>query len=110
LYPDGLPGRFGQLPPGLKDLRLVGAFKTPTLRALPPRGWYFHDSSVGVITRNFPALVHAVIAHLNGKKYYYADDKLRGLDLPDHDRRAIALFLHALDGKIDPVLSSPPEK
>jgi cytochrome c peroxidase len=107
LKPDEVPGRFGRLPAGLKDVHLIGAFKTPTLRALPARGRFFHDGSGGIVD---PALVHAVIAHINSNQYPYVDHKLRDLKLADGDMRALAMFLHALDGKINPVITSPQQK
>src|SRR5262249_5939242 len=37
------PGRFAAAPVGLKDRSLIGAFKTPRLRALPRIPLHFHD-------------------------------------------------------------------
>ena len=43
--PDALTGRIATVPIGLKELRLVGAYQTPTLRALPRTGPYFHNGA-----------------------------------------------------------------
>jgi cytochrome c peroxidase len=95
-------GRFRQVPIGLKEARLIGAFRTPTLRNLPQTGPYFHDGQK---------------ATLEGVVLYYSRDlqmndhldplllagprTVRPLDLHNDDVRALATFLRALDG--DPV-------
>ncbi len=40
--PDAPTGRFASVPIGLKEMRLIGAYRTPSLRALPRTGPYFH--------------------------------------------------------------------
>src|SRR5262249_9719020 len=42
-------GRFAHLPAGLKDPRLVGAYRTPTLRALPRTDPYMNDGSMAAL-------------------------------------------------------------
>lgn len=39
-------GRFGRLPLGRKDVALLGAFKTPTLRGVATAGPHMHDGSL----------------------------------------------------------------
>jgi cytochrome c peroxidase len=87
------PGRFASLPVGEKDGRLIGAYKTPTLRGLPRTGPYFHDGSAAT-------LEDAVQFHTDGgRKNEYLDPELRSRDLPTPERDALILFLRALDSK-----------
>jgi cytochrome c peroxidase len=106
------PGRFAHVPPGQKDRRLIGAFKTPTLRGLPRTGPYFHDGSAETVR-------DAVRAHLkDGAAPFYLDDALRDPQDPTHWRKhglddkdvdALVLFLQALNGELPPpVVTEPP--
>ncbi len=92
-------GRFAVAPVGLKDRRLIGAYKTPTLRCLPQTGPYFHDGSQGQ-GRDHP-LFQAVAAHVKPTFTAYLDPELRGLVLTEHEVRALEMFLHALNGDVD---------
>ncbi|MCI0455608.1 MAG: hypothetical protein L0Z62_01345 [Gemmataceae bacterium] len=98
-------GRFGHLPPGLKDRRYIGAFKTPTLRALPRTWPYLHDGKM-------PQL-EGVIGYFNSRveggeanpflapQLRDGAEKVRRLNLEAPEVRALELFLRSLDG--DPV-------
>ena len=87
------PGRFASLPVGEKDGRLIGAYKTPTLRGLSRTAPYFHDGSAAT-------LEDAVQFHTDGgRQNEYLDPELRKRDLPTPERNALILFLRALDGK-----------
>ncbi len=106
------PGRFAQLPYGLKDKYMIGAFKTPTLRNLPRTGPYFHDGSA--------ASLEEVVGYFNKKvvggplnKYLapeLVDDATtfggRSLNLDEKGVRAIAVFLRSLDGEAVPAVVS----
>ncbi|HZT82328.1 MAG TPA: cytochrome c peroxidase, partial [Gemmataceae bacterium] len=103
------PGRFAALPLGLKDPAMIGAYKTPTLRALPRTAPYFHDGSRRT-------LVEVVGYHLRGGQRNPSLDPLlrdpsgqpRRLGLSDAENRLLVLFLMALDGDpIDPVVADP---
>ncbi|MBI3409397.1 MAG: hypothetical protein HY040_13735 [Planctomycetes bacterium] len=106
------PGRLHHLPPGLKENRLVGAFRTPTLRALPRTGPYFHEGGA--------ANLEKVVAYYNNgvfdspylaKELRDPDDpgSRRELSLSDREVRALALFLRSLDGTaVDPGVANPP--
>ncbi len=94
------PGRFASLPVGEKDGRMIGAYKTPTLRGLSRTGPYFHDGSAAT-------LEEAVQFHTDGgRQNEYLDPELRKRDLPTPERDALILFLRALNGK-DVDLPSP---
>ncbi|MBL8799948.1 MAG: hypothetical protein JNM56_39060, partial [Planctomycetia bacterium] len=85
-------GRFASLPPGLKDRRLIGAFKTPGLRALPRTRPYLHD---GLRQDLFE------VVHLHVKPAFGApnlDPEIRERELTEGDKRALTRFLRALDG------------
>ena len=107
--PDKLTGRILAVPPGLKDNRQVGAFKTPTLRALPRTDRYFHDgkwvslhSVVQFFNREILATPYLADALRDGRKE-------QQLGLTDAEIDALVLFLEALDGQpVDPVVAAPP--
>jgi cytochrome c peroxidase len=106
-------GRFVQAPIGLKEPRLIGAFRTPTLRALPRTAPYFHDGSA-------PDLRH-VVEYFNkdvrGSRDYLAaalrPDALgrgKALEMMADDVDALALFLRALDGEpVDGIVAAAPK-
>jgi cytochrome c peroxidase len=115
-------GRFAALPIGEKDVRMIGAFKTPTLRALPRTAPYLHNG------REFDALhgdkykeelFKVVVLHvkvspsqLDGNPHLdplLRDDKdpskPRDLKLKEDQIRDVVSFLIALDGAPDPVVA-----
>ncbi|HXG11846.1 MAG TPA: cytochrome c peroxidase [Gemmataceae bacterium] len=106
------PGRFAALPIGRKDPLMIGAYKTPTLRALLGTRPYFHDGS------RFD-LFDVVAFHVQGSRIAnpYLDPLLRDPQNPLHRRdlglkedevRALVMFLKALDGDpIDPAVAEP---
>jgi len=105
-------GRFAEVPLGLKEKRLIGAFRTPSLRNLPQTPPYFHDGSSG--------LLDGVVNYFNKELEFQAflDPLLLGsptaarrLDLEDKEVRALAVFLRALDGEPVPaVIAEPPKE
>jgi cytochrome c peroxidase len=93
--PENEIGRFAVLPPGLKDRRMIGAFKTPTLRALPRTAPYFHRG-----LRN--DLFDAVRVHVRPQRLGpNIDLEIRERGLKEEEVHALVRFLRALDG--DPV-------
>jgi cytochrome c peroxidase len=95
------PGRFAVVPFGLKDRRLSGAFKTPSLRDVSRTAPYMHDGSL-------PTLA-AVLSYFNdgipAANNLYLDPELtlelglaRKLHLGSQDLDALELFLWALRG------------
>jgi cytochrome c peroxidase len=104
-------GRFQSLPVGRKSARFIGAFKTPTLRALPRTGPYLHNGGM--------ATLREVVAFHNegGRQNLYLDDEMwadksknqvRHLGLNDAEIDALVLFLRALNGtEVDAVLKAP---
>jgi cytochrome c peroxidase len=100
-------GRFAVLPVGLKDRRMIGAYKTPSLRSLPRTGPFFHDGlRVGP-----DALFDVVSYHVKGgTANAWLDTAMRPLDLKESEVRALVLFLKALEGEPPAaVVTTPPE-
>jgi len=98
-------GRFARVPIGLKEKRLIGAFRTPTLRGLPQTPPYFHDGSSG--------LLDGVVEYFNTglELQDFLDPMLlesptavRRLNLEGNEVRALAVFLRALDGEPVPAV------
>jgi cytochrome c peroxidase len=104
------PGRFAALPIGRKDWAMIGAYKTPPLRALLGTAPYFHDGF-----RH--DLFDVVQVHVKGSQIRNryldpllrdAEDRHRDFGLNEEEARALTMFLKALDGApIDPVVADP---
>jgi cytochrome c peroxidase len=107
------PGRFRYVPDGLKEQRLVGAFKTPTLRNLQATAPYMHNGSLDKLA--------AVLAYFNAgisadgnphlapqllqdpRQENQASQALR-LGLSQADLAALELFLRSLRGNDLPAI------
>jgi len=111
--PEVLPARFANLPIGLKQHNLYGAYKTPTLRSLPRTGPYLHNGEQ-------MSLEAVVEFHATGGTWNpYLDPLLlepdnpaqkRDLHLGKEDVQALTLFLRALNGQdVDPLFKTPPD-
>lgn len=86
-------GRFAVMPAGLKDRAMIGAYKTPTLRALPRRGRYFHN---GLRDHLFEVVhIHVRPPRLGP----YLDPAIQDRGLTEGEVRALVMFLRALDGE-----------
>jgi cytochrome c peroxidase len=98
------PGRFAVVRAGLKDRQQIGAYKTPTLRALPRTGPYFHDGSR-------QDLFDVVAWHV-GKAPAgpFLDPEIRQRDLKEGDVRSLVLFLKALEGDSVPDIVARPDQ
>src|SRR5262249_31312505 len=78
-----------------KDRRMVGAYKTPSLRSLPVRGPFFHDG----LRMGNDSLFDVVSFHVRGGvPNPYLDAALKPLDLKETEVRALVLFLKGLQG------------
>ncbi len=104
-------GRFAQVPIGLKQARLIGAYKTPSLRALPRTAPYRHDGSQDRLEK--------VVAYYNNASNEFttwlnphlaaplrkSPNEARQLHLTTEETQALVLFLRSLDGDpLDPML------
>jgi cytochrome c peroxidase len=105
-------GRFLWVPAGLKEARLIGAFRTPSLRNLPRTAPYFHDGS-GMSLEQVIDYYREGPAHFNAyldEELLAGPSKVRQLALHNDDVRALAQLLLALDGRpIPPVITGVPE-
>ena len=98
---DEIPlGRFAHAPVGQKESRLMGAFRTPTLRNLPRTGPYFHDGSRpelrDVVKYYNDALIHN--RHL-AKVFVGEEDQAVSLGLTVEEVETLVLFLRSLEGE-----------
>ena len=85
-------GRAVHVPIGHKDPRLVGAFRTPSLRNLTATYPYFHD---GKLTK-----LRDVV------EFFQADWRL---ELTEEEIDALVMFLRALEGTpVDPIITGEP--
>ncbi len=103
-------GRITTVPIGLKETRLVGAFKTPSLRALPRTAPYFHNGK-----RHSLRTVVAFYDHEIWPSPYLAaalrdGNHEQNLHLTEAEIDALVLFLKSLDGTpLDPIVAAPPQ-
>jgi len=99
-------GRFEHLPVGLKDKRFMGAYRTPTLRAVPRTPRYMHDG-------RFTTMANAIgyfNTRFDDKNNRYLSNALLTprANLDRDDIAALVLYLQALDGApIDAVVAQP---
>ena len=80
-----------------------GAFKTPTLRDVAQRGPYMHDGGEKTL--------EGVVAFYNrgGIKNPWLSAEIQPLNLTPSDQADLVAFLRALNGEIDPKVSSAPQ-
>jgi cytochrome c peroxidase len=106
-------GRFATVPVGQKSAALIGAFKTPTLRALLRTGPYLH-------TGEMTTLQEVIGLHNEGGRLNpYLDEAMwadrqtlerRNLGLDAADVEALVLFLWALNGATPEKALYPPHR
>jgi cytochrome c peroxidase len=102
-------GRIATVPVGLKELRLVGAYRTPSLRALPRTGPYFHNGKRHGLREVVKLYDHEIWPSRSLAAALRDGDREQNLHLSDADIHALALFLESLDGTpLDPIVAAPP--
>jgi cytochrome c peroxidase len=107
-------GRFAALPYGLKDTRMIGAFKTPSLRHLDATAPYMHDGSLVTLED----VVRYYSTGVRGLENPYLDRELkddsghpRHLNLDNQEMEFLVIFLRSLQGEpVDPVVAAPPAR
>jgi cytochrome c peroxidase len=106
--PDAPTGRFTTVPIGLKERRLIGAYRTPSLRGRAGIGPYFHDGQ----RQTLHDVVRFYDHEIRWSPYLAAPlgsgnrEQTLGLDAAEID--ALVLFLQALDGgPLDPMVAAP---
>lgn len=101
-------GRAVQLPPGLKEAKYMGAFRTPTLRNLKGKHAYFHDGSKSTLYDVVDFYDHGVMP-LNP---YVSPLLKNGVDvrflvLNKQEKMSLVVYLRSMEGQpLDPVLTS----
>jgi cytochrome c peroxidase len=94
------PGRFRTVPDGLKEVRQIGAFKTPTLRNLQLTRPYMHDGSLNnlsdVLMYFNSGIAADVSTHLDPLLLQHGEATRLGLS--QADLAALELFLRSLRG------------
>lgn len=138
--PAGTLGRFGAQPTGEKDPRLVGAFKTPTLRHLLGTAPYMHNGSERTLEevvdfydrggnaneyldpalRDYEAEKACLQARADNKEYkgpkvfLFGEDRRPvvplELKLTPQEKKDLVLFLRALQGDPADPIVADPEK
>ena len=102
------------MPVGLKDPRLIGAYKTPTLRSLERTGPYQHNGGLNNLREAVAFYNHGGTwnQHLDAWLRDEKDLSLpRDLGLDPSDIDALVLFLRALNGAdVDGFVKAPPGK
>jgi cytochrome c peroxidase len=107
--PEKLTGRFLRLPIGLKEMRLIGAYRTPSLRGLPRTAPYFHDGKRHGLKEVVTFYDHEILATPYLAEALRAGDREQNLRLSPEETDALVLFLRSLDGSpVDPIVAAPP--
>ena len=104
-------GRLAQVPVGMKESRLQGAYKTPTLRNLQRTDPYMHNGMfqkleevADFFNRKIDADLHEDLA----APLLQAPGQAQRLSLSKEEIADLVLFLRALDGDpVDPVVLAP---
>jgi cytochrome c peroxidase len=94
-------GRFAHVPLGQKDLRLIGAYRTPTLRGLLRTAPYFHDGRQPNLaeTLRFHTQTFHWSPSLAPEMLTEGERAQRRLDLTESESKALLAFLAALNGE-----------
>lgn len=104
-------GRFDFAPLGLKEARLRGAYRTPSLRALPRTGPYMHQGKLTTLLEVIEHFNSGITAKHNdflARSLREGPGRARALDLNSHEAAALVLFLRALDGgPVDAKVAQP---
>lgn len=91
-------GRALQTPIGLKETRLIGAFRTPSLRNLAKTAPYFHDGSQRTLAYIVEFYDEGVLPTPYLAKALKDGEREQRLQLSQDDRNALVVFLRSLQG------------
>ena len=95
-------GRFANMPTGLKEKRLIGAHRTPSLRALPRTAPYMHDGTLetlDAVVSYFNKISPASVSTFLAPQLQESPGRPRNLELTQEEARALVRFLRSLDGQ-----------
>jgi len=100
-------GRSASVPVGRKETRLIGAYRTPTLRNLVHSDPYFHNGSVYTLREVVDFFDSKVMPRDEVAKSLKHGLRPRALDLTGDEMTALVYFLRSLDGTaVDPIVIS----
>lgn len=106
--PDKAPGRFATVPIGLKEQRLVGAYKTPTLRGRMRTSPYFHDGKRRTLREVIAFYDHEIVPSPYLAAALGTDRREPLLGLSADEIESLALFLESLNGaQVAPMVRLP---
>ena len=98
-------GRAAHVPVGLKESRLIGAFRTPSLRNLTNTGPYFHNGTHYTLDQVVEFYDDEVQWTPHLAKALKDGDEARKLKLTPAEKDALVMFLRALEGTpVDPIV------
>jgi cytochrome c peroxidase len=98
-------GRAVRVPVGLKESRLIGAFRTPSLRNLAHTGPYFHNGTHFTLDEVVEFYDKKVLWTRHLAKALKDGDEARELKLTPAEKDALVMFLRALEGTpVDPIV------
>jgi cytochrome c peroxidase len=89
---------------------LIGAFRTPSLRALPRTAPYFHDGTGPDLRSVVKYFNHGIDTNPYLAEPLRADERgfPKSLDMDNDDQAALVMFLRALDGDpVDRIVAGP---
>ena len=100
-------GRSVHVPIGQKEMRLVGAFRTPSLRNLARTRPYFHDGSMPTLPSVLDFYGRSVRLNVSYlAKELRADEREQQLRLSADEMDALVMFLRSLEGTpVAPIVS-----
>jgi cytochrome c peroxidase len=99
-------GRALFVPIGLKEGRLMGAWRTPTLRNLLKTGPYFHDGSRVALAGVVDYYDNGALWVSHVARPLLEESMPRRLKLTQQERESLVMFLRALEGMpVDPIVS-----
>jgi cytochrome c peroxidase len=108
--PEAPTGRFAAVPIGLKEMRFNGAFRTPSLRALPRTAPYFHGGQRYTLREVVTFYDHEIRPTGYLAAPLRSGDRERLLRLSADEIDALVLYLEALDGApLDPIVATLPK-
>jgi cytochrome c peroxidase len=88
-----------RVPVGRKESRLIGAFRTPSLRNLANTGPYFHDGSYYRLMEVVEFFDEQIVENTTHLAAALKDgERPRRLKLTPNEKEALVLFLRALEG------------
>jgi cytochrome c peroxidase len=104
-------GRAMHVPVGLKQSRLIGAFRTPSLRNLSTTAPYFHNGVHYTLSEVVEFYDSKVLWTRHLAKALKDGEEAQKLRLTQGKKDALVMFLRALEGTpVDSIVATPPKQ